>query len=431
VKHTDQEDRDKAGVPPTCTPAITDLGMANRLLASLARIVQLITAQRLPYEAKIDRVLRVILDHLGVEQGSIMILAGQHLTIKAASRPELIGGRQPLSESSVASWVALHKKPLFIPDITKDHRFRSRHSTYRKNALLSVPVLQGNRLIGVINVSDKTGQTDLLKDDIAFLMNFSALVLSLIIQASLTEQARQQRNTLRRRNQELRRQETMRAELSRMLIHDLKGPLSEVVANLDILSYSATENTSEFVTAAQMGCDQAVRMAENLATTGQMEDGKLELLKHEIVPAMLLKEALANIRGLATLKNVTLESQLPPDLPPIRLDRVLILRVLQNLLMNALHYSAPGHTITVGCEPMTGRQHLCFSVADQGPGIPASEQTLIFEKYIRLQRGQDLRTGTGLGLYFCKLAVQKHRGGVGVENRAEGGSRFFFTLPLQ
>ncbi len=431
MKRTGQNDGDKRGILPTFTATITDLGVANRLLSSLARIVQLITAQRLPYEARIDRVLRVILDHLGAEQGSIMLLSGQSLVIKAASRTELIGVSQPLAETSVASWVAIHKKPLFIPDITRDPRFQKRTSAYRKNALLSVPVLRDNRLIGVINVSDKAGHTDLLKDDIAFLIDFSALVLSLIIQEGLSEQTRQQRNILRQRNQELRRQETMRAELSRMLIHDLKGPLSEVVANLDILSYSATDETREFVTAAQMGCDQAVRMAENLATTGKMEDGKQELLKHAIAPAMLLKEALSNVKGLAALKNVTLDSSLAPDLPDIRLDRVLILRVLQNLLMNALHYSAPGHTITVGCEPVAGRRQLCFSVADQGPGIPENEQAMIFEKYVRLQRGQDLRTGTGLGLYFCKLAVRKHRGLVGVENRPTGGSRFFFTLPLQ
>jgi two-component system sensor histidine kinase KdpD len=424
------EDCEKDIAPSAFAATITDLGMANRLLASLSSIVQLITAQRLTYEARIDRVLRVILDHLGVEQGSIMILAGKTLVIKAASRPELIGVRQPLSEASVASWVALHKKPLFIPDINKDHRFHKRHSAYRKNSLLSVPVLQNNRLIGVINVSDKAGHTDLLKGDIAFLIDFSALVLSLIIQESLAEQAKQQRNTLRQRNLELRRQETMRAELSRMLIHDLKGPLSEVVANLDILSYSATDDTRELVTAAQTGCDQAVRMAENLATIGRIEDNKLELLKHEIAPVMLLKEALSNVRGLATLKHITLASQLAPDLPTIRLDRVLILRVLQNLIMNALHYSQPGHTVTVGCEPVVGRRQLCFFVADEGPGVPEGEQTLIFDKYVRLQRGQDLLTGTGLGLYFCKLTVEKHRGEIGMENRATGGSRFYFTLPL-
>jgi len=417
--------------PPRPRP-INDLAMANRLLGGIYSIVQVITAQGLSYEKRLGLVLQEIIDYLGAEQGSIMLLEKNRLVVKAATRTELIGQKQSLEEVSVATWVARARKPLFVPDITRDKRFKKRSGgTYKKDALLSVPITHGDKLIGVINASDKSGQANFFKEDIAFLLDFSSLVLSLVIQEGLNEKTIQQRNILRLRNQELRRQEKARGELTRMLIHDLKGPLSEVIANLDILSYSVGQPEKDFVESAQIGCERAVRMAENLGTIGKIEDGKLELLKGEIRPALLLQEAISGVRGLAKLKQVELISEAAEDLPPISLDRVLILRVLQNLLMNALSYAPPASTITVGCRPDNSGNRLEFQVTDQGPGIPESERLEIFEKYVRLKHRQNPQTGTGLGLYFCKLAVQKHKGEIGVDNLPGAGSRFHFLLPRQ
>ncbi|MEJ2691379.1 MAG: ATP-binding protein [Deltaproteobacteria bacterium] len=77
-----------------------------------------------------------------------------------------------------------------------------------------------------------------------------------------------------------------------------------------------------------------------------------------------------------------------------------------------------------------GKKHLLFFVADQGPGISLEEQSIVFEKYARLSASQSMLMGTGLGLYFCKLVVEQHKGNIGVESRPDAGSKFFFTLPL-
>ena len=410
----------------------TDLGKANRVLESIYKIVHVITAKGVPYEKQLQQNLQILLDYLGVEQGSIMILEKKNLVVKAASRQSLVGRKQPLQDASVATWVAHAKKPLFVPDITKDKRFKNRSGgAYKKNALLSAPITQGDKLIGVINVSDKSGHTDFFQDDIAYMLNFSSLVLSLIVQEDLTEKTRRQRNTLRKRNQELRHQEDIRSELTRMLIHDLKGPLSEVVANLDILSYSVDEQNKEFVESAHIGCDRAVRMADNLGTIGKIEDGKQELIKREVSPASLLEETISSVKGLARLKEIQVNSELPADLPAIKLDRIIIIRVMQNLIMNAMNYAPAGSSITLGCRFDSASKQFEFYIADQGPGVPEDEKTLIFDKYVRLQHRMAEQTGTGLGLYFCKLAVEMHRGQINVENLPGQGSRFYFTLPLQ
>jgi len=412
---------------------IENLDLANRLLDSFARIGEVSNTRNLTYKAKIGKVLSIILSYLGVEQGSLMVLERQRqLVVHAASRPELIGLSQDIDdEGSVAAWVAKNQEPLFIKDICKDQRFGGQcRGSYKKNSLLSVPVLHRGKVVGVINATDRIGDRDLLKEDITRLFDFSSVILSLLVQENLQKELRKQQQTLRKRNQELRRQEMLRSELSRMLIHDLKGPLSEVVANLDILSYMVGEDEKEFLQSAQMGCDRAVRMVSNLVTIGKIEDGKLTPIKEVVSPEPMLAECLSGIKGMATIKNVSLLCEAGDQLPQIELDRSLILRVLQNLLTNALGYATPGTTIRFGCRQISGKKLLEFYVQDQGPGIPREKHRAIFEKYARISNKQDALVGTGLGLYFCRLAVEIHRGRIGVESEVGQGSRFYFILPL-
>lgn len=410
-----------------------DLTLANRLLDSFAKIAEVLNAPQFDFDRRLSSILDIILGYLGVEQGSIMVLEKKkNLVVRAATRPELLGHRQTMGNGSVAAWVAEHRQPLFIPDIARDKRFKGQcRQHYKKNALLSVPVIHKDKVIGIINVTDKIGDHELLKKDTARLLDFTSVILSLLVQQGLQQELKKQRDTLRKRNQELYRQQRMRAELSKLLVHDLKGPLSEVVANLDILSYSIPADQREFLEAAQIGCNKAVRMVANLATIDKIEDGRLQLLGETVDPKIILEESHSSMRGLARIKEIDLVLAIPDEeLPPVELDRILILRVMQNLLTNALGYSPSRTQITFGCRLLPGGRRLEFYVHDQGPGIPPEKQETIFEKYARISDKQDALVGTGLGLYFCKLAVELHRGRIGIESAPNLGSRFFFTLPL-
>jgi two-component system sensor histidine kinase KdpD len=411
--------------------AMPDPKQCNRLLKSLFTIADVMNARKLTPSSMMDKVLQVVLDYLGVEQGSLMVLEKNRLVVRAATRPEIIGHKQTLTDDSVAAWVVRHAKPLFIPDISKDSRFAKREGIYKKDSLLSAPVIHKDQVIGVINASDKTGSKDLLKDDITYLLYFSSFILWTFIQQNLHKKITAQRNTLKKRNRELRHQEEMRSHLNRMLMHDLKTPLSEVVANLDILSYSISGEQKEFLESAQLGCDRAVRMVANLVTTDKIADGKQQLLYEETDCRSLLGEAISSIKGLARIKRVELRLQQDsPDTPMITVDRTLILRVLQNLLTNSLSYTEPDTAITAGCT-MAGRNQIEFFVQDQGPGIAPAQQETIFDKYARISSKQDALVGTGLGLHFCKLAVELHNGRIGVQSEEGKGSRFFFKLPTR
>ncbi|MDA8417492.1 MAG: ATP-binding protein [Desulfobacteraceae bacterium] len=418
---------------PFADSTVQNLVQAQHLLANISLIIKLLNDKEAKLADSLAEILDLLLDYIGVEQGSIMVQENKELVVAAATRPELIGKRQPLTGASVAAWVARTGKPIFIPDISQDDRFQARNGVYKKNAVLSAPIIQNGKLLGVINATDKGGDKDLLKEDVAYLLDFSSLIIAILVQRQMQRELQRQRNILKKRNQELRRQEALRDELYRMLIHDLKAPLAEVVANLDILSYSIGGGEQrEFMEAAQMGCERTVSMISNLIATSKIEDGKLKLsLESTAVPG-LIHEALSAISGLARSKGIELRLTLDPELPPIHMDRVLILRTLQNLLTNALGHSPGGRVITAGSRLLPTGSQIEFSVSDQGAGIPEHQRQGLFEKYSRLSDRQDALVGTGLGLYFCKLAVELHRGTIGVDTPPEGrGSRFHFTLPLR
>jgi two-component system sensor histidine kinase KdpD len=408
---------------------VKNLAQAHHLLKNIALIIQILNDQEAQLSTSLNRILNLLLEYLGVEQGSIMVHENRELVVIAATRPELVGKRQPLSDDSIAGWVARTGKAIFIPDISKDERFQSRNGVYKKNSVLSAPITQNGKVLGVINATDKGGDKDLLKEDIAYLLDFSSLIISILVQQKMQKELQRQRNSLKKKNQELKHQEKLRDELYRLLIHDLKAPLAEVVANLDIMSYSISEENREFLESAQIGCDRTVSMISNLITINKIEDGKVKPSYEETLIPGLLEEARSAIKGLARIKGVDILMELPDDLPTLYLDRVMILRVLQNLLTNALGHTKDSSKITIGCQQLQTKQKVEFFIRDQGQGIPVEQQGVLFEKYSRLSTQQDSLVGTGLGLYFCKLAVELHRGKIGVESAPGQGCRFFFTLP--
>lgn len=409
-----------------------DPQQSQRLLKSFFQIADIMNTKQLNYTSRLDGVLRIVLDYLGAEQGSLMVLERNRLIVCAATRSELVGCEQKLDEEeSVASWVAKNACPLFIRDISADARFPEREGAYKKNSLLSAPIVHEDQVIGVINATDKCGNKDWFKEDLTYLLYFSSFILWSFVQQKLHTKLTKQRNTLKKRNRELRRQEEMRDQLSRMLIHDLKAPLSEVVANLDILSYSVTDSQKEFLEGAQTACDRAVRMVANLVTIDKISDGKLQLLHEEADVRDLIGEVVSSVKGLARLKGIRFVERIPEQYPMLSLDRTLILRVLQNLLTNSLSYSQSESTIVIGCHKLPGKKKIEFFVQDEGPGIPPDQRETIFDKYARLSEKQDALVGTGLGLHFCKLAVELHRGRIGVTAAEGRGSRFYFTLPIK
>lgn len=144
----------------------------------------------------------------------------------------------------------------------------------------------------------------------------------------------------------------------------------------------------------------------------------------------LVSEALASVDLLATSKGITLKS-IPPELAiGNQGDRQILLRVLINLLQNAIKFSGKGQDIEVNWDADNGDVEI--NVIDRGPGIPRKDQSRIFEKFYQVERpGSPSSTGSGLGLYISKNLVEVHGATLSVESKLGAGSTFTIQLPVE
>jgi len=370
---------------------------------------------------------------MGTERGSIMLVKGRkNLEVAAATSPHLIGVKQSIDQDSPSSWVVKNKKLLSVDKTSDRSLFSNRFDHYKKDAFLLAPILSQNKMIGIISVTEKMGSDRFSKADQTILLNIAGHVISALEKNRLAESLRRSKKNLNDKNIQLRKLEKIRTELFNMLIHDLKGPISEVMANIDILSYVTGGENLEYVEAARSGCDTLYRMITDLLDIARLEDRSLKLYLERIDPADLIKEAASRIYGLSRSRDLTVVEKVPSDGGNIYLnaDRGILLRVLQNLLTNAIQFSPAGEIIEIGYIPVDPSQ-IQFFVKDKGPGIPPEFREAIFDKFMQVSSRKDGRKfTTGLGLTFCKMAVEEHKGKIYAESDEGQGSRFVFFLPL-
>jgi len=405
-----------------------------RLAKVLLAINEVSNDPALGFEQKLQRILEKITRALGVRSASVMMKKGRkRLEVVASTNPSLVGIPQDMDEESPSTWVARTGELLYVDDADRNERFRPRFGHYRRSAFLLVPVKGQGRVSGVISVTDKIENDAFTPEEQEILIQLAGQVIHALENHRLAEDLRKKRRTLLKRNRQLQQLESLKTDLFRMLIHDLKGPISELMANLDILTYTASDENRGYVETAKTSCDTLYSMVSNLLDIARLEEGKLTLVLETLAPEDLLREAMARVYWTMEQKSLHFEEHFPPDADaiPFTGDRGILLRVLQNLLTNAASYSSEGDVIGLGFDyPRPGE--IRFHVEDNGPGIPSEHQETIFDKYTQLEKKGDGRIyTTGLGLTFCKLAVEAHRGFIRVESDGRRGSRFVFSLPLQ
>ena len=308
-----------------------------------------------------------------------------------------------------------------------------RFDHYEGCALLLVPIKDDNKVIGILTVTDKMGGDYFQKEEQEALLIIAGQVISALENKRLAKSLKMKKRMLQQKNLKLRKLEKLKTDFYNMLIHDLKGPVSELIANLDILSYTISDENQEYVEAAKTGCGTLYSMVSNMLDIVQLEEDRIKLIYEKIFPQDLIKEALVRLFGLFKIKKLTFVEKFPSSKTSYFFwgDRGLLLRVLQNLLTNAINYSPYNGTIEVGYEYLESHE-INFFVKDKGPGVPPEHHKSIFKKYFQLNKISDGQVyTTGLGLTFCKMAVEAHRGKIGVESESLKGSRFFFILPVE
>jgi len=239
---------------------------------------------------------------------------------------------------------------------------------------------------------------------------------------------------LAREKRDLARSGNIKDDHYQMVVHDLKGPIAEMLANLDLLKSSThlSVEDREVLDTALCGCNSLLRMVADLLDINKMEGEKLRLSLQTFSLPELIRRKVDAMKVLASPRGLVFDRREGENIPPISGDRELIERVLANLFANAIAHSYPDQPIIIESRFEKARNLVRVCVRNRGEAIPGAYQGRIFEKYGQLYRaGLRKRYSTGLGLPFCKLAVEKHGGKIWVESEEGRGNAFFFTLPLR
>ncbi len=230
--------------------------------------------------------------------------------------------------------------------------------------------------------------------------------------------------------------EEMRRDLTAMLFHDLQSPLGNVISSLELLSYEIPPMDPSspllyMLDIAKRSSERLQTLVRSLLDINRLEAGH-PIMERTLVDIYDLVDEVREIeRPNFEQRQVLFVEELAPALPDLYVEEDMIRRVLINLVGNALKYSMEGQQIKVAAELTEDQRGLLVSVSDQGMGIPVEFRQSIFEKFERIKHAGADSKGLGLGLAFCRLAVEAHNGRIWVEDAPGGGACFRFTIPFR
>ncbi len=227
--------------------------------------------------------------------------------------------------------------------------------------------------------------------------------------------------------------EQMRDDLTHTMVHDLRGPLTAISISLDALQMMeqapniTPERRRQTIERAGSSTQKLLALVESILELSRLENGRLELSYQQVSLAEVLTGVVDGQIPLAREKEIDLICHCPEPAPVLVMDRSLIERVVQNLIHNALKFTPNGGQVCVAGQYDETRAAASVTVTDSGPGVPVEMQTHLFEKF---SRGMQRERGSGLGLYFCRMAVEAHHGRIWLANSSDAGTTIQFLLPL-
>ena len=230
----------------------------------------------------------------------------------------------------------------------------------------------------------------------------------------------------------LRELEQTKHDLTHMIVHDMRGPLSSLISNLNLLLDEAPpparEMQEKLLKNSLLTGQRIMTMLEAMLDVQRIEAGRMPVELQPMYIDQIIDEAVQSVRPLLHKGRVQIDTNTSQPASLVMLDRELVTRLVNNLLFNAIKFSPDGGRI--GLWTQITPKWVIINVADQGPGIPKEHREHIFEKYTQLEPGGH-RKGLGLGLAFCKMAASAMGGSIWIEEMSNAGALFRCALPLK
>jgi two-component system sensor histidine kinase/response regulator len=230
----------------------------------------------------------------------------------------------------------------------------------------------------------------------------------------------------------LRELEKVRDDLMKMIVHDLKTPLTSVLATLEMLSDGdfggVTTTQKAAIGDAETKSEDLLALIDDILEVARIEEANISLSLAPMAPGALLAELVHEWAHRFQQERTTAAVSVADDAPVFAGDKGLIKRVFSNLIQNAVTHSS--HPVHLELSARRARTGVLFTVSDNGPGIPPEYHDLIFRKFGQVEMPRSPRTrSSGLGLTFCKLVVERHGGRIWVKSEEGKGSSFYIELP--
>jgi signal transduction histidine kinase len=214
-----------------------------------------------------------------------------------------------------------------------------------------------------------------------------------------------------------------------MLLHDLKGPLATIRGYLDMLVIiGVTDLQREAVDSAKLSSTRMLDLVTDVLDVARFEEGRMQLRREPTNIGTLLQESVDEMQLLIDQDTKRVTLNIPTPAPMLAVDAGLLRRIVANLLSNAIRHTAPGTEVRLSVAS-NGPDSLQLQVEDNGAGIPLERQQFLFERFSTMAQTSARRHSSGLGLAFCKLAVEAHGGTIGVRSAPGAGTAFIITLP--
>ena len=237
----------------------------------------------------------------------------------------------------------------------------------------------------------------------------------------------------------LRELEKVRDDLMKMIVHDLKTPLTSVLASLEMALDGdfgvVSEGLRRALGDAEAKAEDLLALIEDLLEVARIEETTLELDRQPLAPAALLAELVEEWHVRFQQEKAQVAIDVSDNCPVFEADKGLMKRVFSNLIQNAITHAGSGVSITLSAreyQEAGDAGGVLFTVSDNGPGIPPEYHEVIFRKFERVKNPQLPRArNSGLGLAFCKLVVEAHGGRIWVQSSEGRGSHFHIALPVQ
>ena len=314
-------------------------------------------------------------------------------------------------------------RTIWIEDITSEPGYRRRPAARELglHAALAFPVLVGNEVVAVLEFY---GREPVKPDDnLLRVMANVGTVLGRVVERTRSERA------LAAQNDQLRQVDALKDEFVSLVSHELRTPLTSIRGYLELICEDGDRLSDEhrqYLAVVQRNSERLLRLVGDLLFVAQLDAGRLSVEREELDLAALAVESVQAATPAAAARDVQVLVEAEPAL--LAGDRSRLAQLIDNLVSNAVKFSAAGGAVTVRVAPDGG--DVVLGVADSGMGIPADEQAQLFERFFRSSNARRAAVpGTGLGLVIVRAIADAHDGTVGVESAEGVGTTFMVRLP--